>query len=115
MVKSGSDTAESFPVEPRRIMSAGRTRPPERTLEAGRAKIRLWNGRGYRGRGSERQEPCTVESASRRFQSARRQITRGLALVADAGCLETITRNKHVYLSRRAATSRNYAASASLR
>ena len=54
-MKSGRDTAKTFPVEPRRIMSAGRTRPPERTLEAGRAKIRLWNGRAYRGGPGERQ------------------------------------------------------------
>ena len=60
MVKSGSDTAESFPVEPRRIMSAERTRPPERTLEAGCAKIRLWNGRGYKGGCRQRQGQTTV-------------------------------------------------------
>ena len=56
MVKSGSDTAFSFPVEPRRIIAA-RAEPssPERTLEAGRAKIRLWNAPAYRGGQGERQ------------------------------------------------------------
>jgi hypothetical protein len=56
MVKSGSDTAFSFPVEPRRIIAAGAEPPsPERTLEAGRAKIRLWNAPRYRGGQGERQ------------------------------------------------------------
>lgn len=46
MEKSGSDTAFSFPVGPRRIIAARAKLPsPERTLEAGRAKIRLWNER----------------------------------------------------------------------
>jgi hypothetical protein len=50
MEKSGSDTAFSFPVGPRRIIAARAKLPsPERTLEAGRAKIRLWNERAYRG------------------------------------------------------------------
>src|SRR5277367_250881 len=50
MEKSGSDTASSFPVGPRRIIAARAKLPsPERTLEAGRAKIRLWNERAYRG------------------------------------------------------------------
>src|SRR3984885_11051326 len=50
MEKSGSDTAFSFPVGSRRIIAARSKLPsPERTLEAGRAKIRLWNERAYRG------------------------------------------------------------------
>ncbi len=56
MVKSGMDTLFAFPVEPRRTIAAGEKPPsPERTLEAGRAKIRLWNAWAYRGAPGERQ------------------------------------------------------------
>src|SRR5271169_920563 len=72
MVKSGRDTAFSFPVKPRRTIAAGAKPPsPERTLKAGRAKIRLWNGRAYTGgRGEKQGQGCGYSSARELFAVA---------------------------------------------